>query len=257
MPSQKSNQSESPVRITRRCLIGTGIVSGLELALDDTHQICITPGKGLTSDGKYTEVYTTMLFSFYRDYMPDAPYDFFKKKNGEVIPLWELVNEDDFTEGDQPLSPQYDQESRNPFLKDKVVLLFLDVKQKPAPDPDGSSEENTEENTDENDQQENENIDSYRQRFLLMRRDDLLQQLNIQRLATHIVWQRLEDDEDYIAGKKWAREQELNIPVPSKQTHDEYVQVYRRIHRESKKRYPGDVVAQNRFREGAKSWAGA
>lgn len=69
--------------------------------------------------------------------------------------------------------------------------------------------------------------------------------------------QKMEDDENYIEGKKWARDEGLDLPSPSKHTHDEYVQGYKRIHRKAKARYPNDVVAQNRFREGAKSWAGA
>ena len=66
------------------------------------------------------------------------------------------------------------------------------------------------------------------------------------------------DDPHYQEGMAWARRHNLESPEPwdGKDLHDEYICVHRRIHNEAQRRYPDDVVAENRFRDGAKAWAG-
>ena len=55
-------------RVTRRCLIGTGIVSGLEINLDAQQHICVQAGKAVSSDGKYIELSANLVFTFYREF---------------------------------------------------------------------------------------------------------------------------------------------------------------------------------------------
>ncbi len=72
-------------RITRCCLIGTGIVSGLELALDENQNICVTPGNGITSDGKYFELSRNKIFTFYSEFTEANGYPFFRHADGSAI----------------------------------------------------------------------------------------------------------------------------------------------------------------------------
>jgi len=221
MPSNRqANQLQTADRVTRRCLIGTGIISGLELALDEKYRICITAGKGITSNGEYIELSRSLLFPFYREYASDKSYPLFTDKDGHQVPLWELIIEENYRKGDHPLSPQYTGERLNPFLKDKVVLIYLsentgsspsvnqsveDTLRKKAQIPEGA-EPNPESNENSpGDHAINESSDQdsdpeypYHLHFLLIRQDDLLSQMDLQSLAIQMVWNRLEDDDDYI-----------------------------------------------------------
>lgn len=71
--------------------------------------------------------------------------------------------------------------------------------------------------------------------------------------------ERRKDEEDpaFSAGMKWAREQNLNAPVPGDEaTEDEWFAIHAAIKAETDRRYPDDVVSESRFLEGAQTWAG-
>ncbi len=183
-------------RITRRCLIGTGIVSGLEINLDAQQHICVQAGKGVSSDGKYIEISGNLVFTFYREFEFVGEYPFFFYEDGGQIPLWKLVTDDEFSVSDQALSPQYQQEKLNPFLKDKVVLLYFEH-QSPQKQEEIPEEEElllSKEETGDEQGQHAKHITH----FLLARQEDILQKMDIQKLSTLMVWKRLEDDEDFI-----------------------------------------------------------
>jgi hypothetical protein len=113
-------------RITRTNLIGIGIVCGLHVQLNNTKtQVTITKGCGVTSEG-YLIAVNTKTYSQYKAYKVDTPrvYDKFYKLDGggNSIPmqLWELK---------QPgVDPDLKAIDEN-FLKDKVILLFVELKE--------------------------------------------------------------------------------------------------------------------------------
>ncbi len=200
--------------LTRRCLIGSGIVSGLEIALDEFHRICITPGKGITSDGTYVENTSNRIFSFYREFIPNSEYPLFGKHEDGLFPIWEIISDDQFLDSDQPLNPQSNREKLNPFLKNKVVLLFLD---KTLQNPDDEIKISSKENSDVLENHEDASIysDLHKQhniKFLIMRLEDVLHHLDISKLTSQIVWERLEDDQDYIYSDDYNPED--NKPLP-------------------------------------------
>ena len=165
-------------QITRYCLIGSGIVSGLELFVDQDNYIRVTSGTGLTSDGTYVEVSGQQSFWFYRPYKTQGPYPLFKYET------WQLVRRDDFHEGDKSLKPQSSQQQLNPFLLDKIVVLYL-----------------------ENNFGKEDIYPQFKLKFLLIRQDDLLQLLKLDKIMTRLLWERLEDDEDYIYSDTFVKEQ--------------------------------------------------
>lgn len=122
-------------RITRTNLIGIGIVCGLQLQINSTKtEVKITKGCGVTSEG-YLIAYdpldkaTGKVKSYlqYKAYKVDTPivYDKFYKPDGSggKIPMnvWELKQA---AEEDEIL-PFIDAD----FLKDKVILLFVELKE--------------------------------------------------------------------------------------------------------------------------------
>ncbi len=208
----------SPVLLTRRCLIGAGIVSGMELALDEFNRICITSGKAITSDGTYVEITSNQLFSFYREFTPVNDYTLFKSGQEGLHPVWEIITADQFVDTDQPLNPQSNREKLNPFLKDKIVILYLDKNLSDSGDkekdklPKSQSENKAAKNYQYSYLEGKELGDEYGLRFLLMRLDDVTKQLDINRLTSQMVWERLKDDEDYIYSDSYNPEDTKPIP---------------------------------------------
>jgi hypothetical protein len=113
-------------RITRTNLIGIGIVCGLQLQVNNAKtSVTITKGCGVTSEGYLISV-NTQTYTQYKPYKVDTPkvYSKFYKtdSNGNTVPMqvWELKQaavEPDL----QPISET--------FLTDKVVLLFVELKE--------------------------------------------------------------------------------------------------------------------------------
>lgn len=113
-------------RITRTNLVGIGIVCGLQLQVNNAQStVTITKGCGVTSQGYLIAVETTG-YTLFRKYDVETPraYEKFKKTVGSaVIPIdvWEL-REAGSTETDTaPIDAA--------FLKDKAILLFVELKE--------------------------------------------------------------------------------------------------------------------------------
>lgn len=151
-------------QISNLCLKGSGIVCGLDIYVDEDYGVLIRAGNGLTSNGQYIEFKPSQWFRYYRPYENDT-YPLFQD-----VDVWELTKH--HNEG-EPQKPQSSDEEYNPFLKNKVVLLFLDE--------DGQTGDPI-------------------VRPLLMDLDQLLEKLNLNQLATQILWQEIGDDDDFIYG---------------------------------------------------------
>jgi hypothetical protein len=113
-------------RMTRTNLIGIGIVCGLQLQINPSKtQVTITKGCGVTSEGYLISV-NTKAYSQYKKYKVDTArvYDKFYKLDGggNKIPMnvWELK---------QPAVDPELEDIDEGFLKDKVILLFVELKE--------------------------------------------------------------------------------------------------------------------------------
>ena len=107
---------------TRAKLIGIGPVCGLDVSHTDgaSPSLILTRGVGITSEGFLIEIddYVATRNLTYHDPVFYPPF-----WHGDTqIDLWQLLSNDDFEEGDgsQVLTAQ--------FLKDKAVLLYLEVR---------------------------------------------------------------------------------------------------------------------------------
>jgi len=212
-------------QVTRYCLIGSGIVCGLEASMDENYYVCVNSGTGLTSDGTYVEVPAPLEFIFYRPYTPIiSDYPLFE------YDTWELLSREAFQEGDTTLKPQNASQRKNPFLKDKVLILWLEKEQEEteeeppiielrnANSPDIGAAETNADNEDighgshatadeESAKLLTKLFPSHKVKFLLIRQTDLLKVLNLDQLTTRMMWNRLEDDEDGIYSDEHFREQ--------------------------------------------------
>ena len=158
---KKIQQHEN--QITRLCLTGSGIVCGLDIYVDEDYGVLIRSGNGLTSNGQYIEVQQSTWYRYCRPYANDT-YPLF-----QGVDLWELT-EDYYSDG-EPLKPQSSNEELNPFLRDKVVLLFI-----------------------EEDVQTGDSVVLP----LMMDQQQLLEKLNLRQLSTQLLWEQLGDDDDFI-----------------------------------------------------------
>jgi hypothetical protein len=89
---------EDQHRLTRTCLIGTGIVCGLHLQRTPT-QVTLSAGAAITTDGDLLKMELTSYKHFAEYTMPDAgKYDPFYYKEGEkekVVKLYQLLTDED------------------------------------------------------------------------------------------------------------------------------------------------------------------
>ncbi len=112
-------------RMTRTNLIGIGIVCGLNLQVNNAKTtVTITKGCGVTSEGYLISVNTNQ-YSQYKKYKVDTPrvYDrFYKTVGANKVPMdiWELKKS-----GIDPDLVSIDAD----FLKNKVILLFVELKE--------------------------------------------------------------------------------------------------------------------------------
>lgn len=121
------NYLDEQERLTRANLIGIGIVCGLEIRLETAGAnatVHISKGCGVTSEGYLIVESEDVALVSYREYtLPNDPdYPPLKKKDTEPhtqYPLWEM-----FAAGE----PNTTALSTIPNLKDKAVLLFLELK---------------------------------------------------------------------------------------------------------------------------------
>lgn len=113
-------------RMTRTNLIGIGIVCGLQLQINPAKtQVTITKGCGVTSEGYLISV-NTKAYTQYKKYKVDTArvYDKFYKLDGGgnkiAMDVWELK---------QPAVDPELEDIDEGFLKDKVILLFVELKE--------------------------------------------------------------------------------------------------------------------------------
>ncbi|MBK9337296.1 MAG: hypothetical protein IPM98_12255 [Lewinellaceae bacterium] len=167
----RESQNGPGARLARLCLQGWGIVGGLDIYSDDKDYIHITPGIGVTPNGTLVvepirsaapppakskkkdadcdddpHPSGTLVFSHRRLYANAAGYPFFLKPDGKsVYEIWELLEpSNNLPDTARALTPQDESEYDLPFITDKIVLLL----------PDGPN-----------------------RRYLLMRREDLLEKM--------------------------------------------------------------------------------
>ncbi len=110
--------------LTRRKLIGTGIVCGLNHSLAK-NSIQISAGHGVTSEGYLIDFPEDKTYTKIKDYkLPDnAVYPPFTNALGKQVPLWELALADE----NKGKNLKKIQDSSDKFWRDKVVLLFLEI----------------------------------------------------------------------------------------------------------------------------------
>lgn len=113
-------------RMTRTNLIGIGIVCGLQLQVNNAKtQVTITKGCAVTSEGYLISVHTK-AYTQYKKYKVDTArvYDKFYKLDGGgnkiAMDVWELK---------QPAVDPDLEDIDADFLKDKVILLFVELKE--------------------------------------------------------------------------------------------------------------------------------
>jgi len=161
---------EEQNKITRLCLTGTGVVCGLDICVDDDYGLQVSKGNGITSDGKYIEVDQKKSFKYYQTFQTEG----FENEAlfSEATQVWELFEEP----VGEPLKPQSSEEERTPFLRDKVVVLYL-------------REDEQETDTEET---------GLKLHVLLMEQSDVLKAMNLSKIVTQILWHHAKDDDDFI-----------------------------------------------------------
>ncbi len=157
--------------------IGKGIVCGLEVCTDENCLIVINGGYGFSESGGLLEVSPgPKKFGYYCPYDLKMPYPLFQAgvNPPQNYPLWELLENP--VEGTKPLTPQTEEELENLFLEDKVALLFWEG--------EGTSGE---------------------QKYLLMRRSDLMESLGIADEVDQILGDKAFDD-DFVYSEDYSLE---------------------------------------------------
>ncbi|MEM7369910.1 MAG: hypothetical protein AAF587_14995 [Bacteroidota bacterium] len=110
--------------LTRRSMVGTGILCGLTIHTDEHCYVHLSPGVAITSSGKMIQIASPLTFKYYRPFTAPEPYPFLThNQSGKAYPVWELFSspESDCT----PIAPQSREEVQHPFVKNKVAVLFI------------------------------------------------------------------------------------------------------------------------------------
>jgi hypothetical protein len=121
------------MRLSRVCLTGWGLASGLEIFSDQDYCIHVSPGNGVTPDGHLVNLTEPAYFVGYAP-LPEeeklglgCPF-FAAFKEGKQMPVWELLPQAAKNSIDGKtrrwLTPQTNQERDTPFSTDKVVVLL-------------------------------------------------------------------------------------------------------------------------------------
>ncbi|TQV87429.1 hypothetical protein [Aliikangiella coralliicola] len=109
-------------RWTRKCFIGAGIACGLRLEINEANStVFISAGCGLTTHG-YQISYPDSICTHYAEYTDPVQYSYFRRNDAQVK-LWELLPKGSFDTEDPDNKP-----IPISFLKDKVALLYLEVR---------------------------------------------------------------------------------------------------------------------------------
>lgn len=123
--NQAVNYLDQQGRFTRNRLIGIGIVCGLELKTG-VDRIEISKGCGVTSEGYLIQL-AHKVCSYWRPYALPEYFSPQYKSVYEKWQMWELLSAEESLVADEP-KPLKD---AGGFLKDKGVVLLLEMKEKP------------------------------------------------------------------------------------------------------------------------------
>ncbi|QEC53857.1 hypothetical protein EDD80_10827 [Anseongella ginsenosidimutans] len=123
--NQVVNYLDEQGRLTRNRLIGIGIVCGLEIKAGP-ESIEIGKGCGVTSEG-YLVLQERKIYTYSRPYTLPEYFSPEYKPVYEDWHMWELLTAEESLEAEdgQPLK------GREDFVKDKIVVLLLEMKEKP------------------------------------------------------------------------------------------------------------------------------
>lgn len=152
---------------TRRNLLGIGIVCGIKLSSNLSDTVSISKGCGVTSLGHLITI-PDMDLLHYRVYQDpvEPPYGKFRKTQDVQYPLWELFTDEEYILAKEPDNIKKLGSTGAPDLKDKAVLLYLEIFDK---DPDRCIAEDC-------DQMATSRL--FNLRKLLINKDDLLEIIN-------------------------------------------------------------------------------
>lgn len=135
--NQVFNHLDEQERLTRTCLLGIGIVCGLQVGNNPANtEVSISKGCGITSSGYLVQVPATTYTEYVAfDPVRERYYDRFVNlgTKQKKFNLYELVQAGVIEES-QPLTPA--------FLADKVVLLFVELLEESAKNCDPNSCDN-------------------------------------------------------------------------------------------------------------------
>ena len=117
---------EDQHRLTRTCLIGTGIVCGLHLS-QAGNIVTLSPGVAVTTDGDLLAIPAAISHKYFTNYVPpdNCHYDpFFYKKNGveTMVTLYQLLTESEMNS----LNSRTVYEIKEIALKEWVAILYLE-----------------------------------------------------------------------------------------------------------------------------------
>lgn len=110
--------------VTRRTMIGTGILCGLNIHTDEHCYVHLSPGTAISSSGKMIQILEPLTFKYYRAFTVPEAYPFLMhNQTGKPYPVWELFPSP--AADCKPIAPQNKEEVQTPFVKNKVAVLYL------------------------------------------------------------------------------------------------------------------------------------
>lgn len=125
--NQLSDYLEGEDRLSRRALIGAGVVCGLELDGAPRRGLRLSRGTALTTDGWLCHLEADLVFTCAREYHLPAGYRPFQgagRARGAPLPLWELL---EAPAAAGPGVTALAESGGAGFLEDKALLLYLEL----------------------------------------------------------------------------------------------------------------------------------
>lgn len=177
-------------QLTRTCLLGRGIVCGLNIHADDQCHIHLHAGTALSSNGQLIHLDSDISFKYYRSFVPSRSYPPLEDRDsGQAYDLWELLP--NAGPERRALAPQSREDIQNPFIEEKVALLFLE--------PGIPDENSTEANPDNSE-------DSYKLKVLLIKREDVISYFQLEAKLKRLTAKELTLDPDFVWEEDFSRE---------------------------------------------------
>ncbi len=120
---------EDQHRLTRTCLIGTGIVCGLHLRLSG-HIVTLSPGVAVTTDGDLLAIPAAISHKYFTNYVPpdNGHYDpFYYKESGveKMVTLYQLLTEEERNSLNSGRTV-YEVNNLSTIIHDWVAVLYLE-----------------------------------------------------------------------------------------------------------------------------------